>query len=503
MSQSPDRAGRWSPITPLPRDLEQANGTFAALDELRREWDRQLSAVTETERIRRHQRSLRRLALETGVLERLYDINWGLTLTLVAHGFAREVVERAGGDIDDGTLATLAAQREALEMVTDFVRANRNLTSGFIQELHAAITRTQRTYTAIDMLGRVTETELPHGTWKKWPNHVRRHDGSLLEYCPPEHVSTEVDNLTTWYEEMERERRAHPVICAAWLHHRFVQIHPFADGNGRVARALTLVVMQRHHYAPLVVDRFRKADYLSALDDANDGDLRPLVKLFVSLESAALAGELESWEEPKSGTSLDVAHTLAAQLAARRAKEAESIRRDLDTRARFVAGLLKYWFERKRDELQGIFRSQGVNAEVMVSLEVPPDSERTHYFKRQVIESARRAGHFADLGGCTAWARLVVVVEGTKASYVASLHAAGREPGVMAITTFAVLGQAPTKRETPLEDHPAPTDLPTTSEAFRFVHTETTEALSGRSEELYEFLDSGLSVALADLSQRI
>jgi|GEM_PF-6737520 len=30
----------------------------------------------------------------------------------------------------------------------------------------------------------------------------------------------------------------HPLLVAAWLHHQFVQIHPFQDGNGRVTRAL-------------------------------------------------------------------------------------------------------------------------------------------------------------------------------------------------------------------------------------------------------------------------
>src|SRR6266704_240630 len=72
---------------------------------------------------------------------------------------------------------------------------------------------------------------------------------------------------------------AHPVIRAAWLHHRFVAIHPFQDGNGRVARALTLLVLLRAHYAPLVVGRHQRGDYLDALDVAA-GDLRPLVRLF-------------------------------------------------------------------------------------------------------------------------------------------------------------------------------------------------------------------------------
>lgn len=325
----------------------------------------------------------------------------------------------------------------------------------------------------------------------------------MLEYCPPEHVDAEMDRLTTWFEELEQQQQFHPVVHAAWLHHRFVQIHPFADGNGRVARALTLLAMQRHHYAPLVVDRLRKADYLAALEDANDGDLGSLVKLFVSLESSALASELENSEEPAAGTSVEVAHTLAAQLAERRAKESKAIRSALDARALFVGGLLRHWFDTKRDELQKIFNAQGLNAEILASVELPPDSDRTHYFRRQVIDSARRAGHFADLGAFAGWARLIVVVEGVKVSYVASLHAAGRDPGVMAVTTFAVAGQATPTRDITVDEPFETTDFPTTSASFRFVHSESTEVLSSRSEELYGFIDAGLTVALVELMRRV
>ncbi len=502
MVEPNSQARRWSPIEPLAADSVLVNGSFAALDALRQEWGRQLSMLPEVEQTARRQRSLRRLAIETGVIERLYEVDWGLTMTLVAEGFAREVVERAGGSVDDRTLATLVAQRETLEIVLDFVRNDRKLTPGFIREVHQAITRTQETYTAVDSLGRTTETKLPHGVWKTWPNHVRREDGTILEYCPPEHVQAEMDRLTAWFEDIEEEQLVHPMVRAAWLHHRFVQIHPFADGNGRVARSLTLLAMQRHHYAPLVVDRFHRGNYVDALDAANDRDLRPLVRLFVSLESSALVGELESAERPARGTSVEVAHTLATQLAARREKETEAIRRALDVRAKIVGGLLTHWFTVKRSELEEVLRSQGGGANILMA-EEPSGAARSHYYRRQILDSARRAGHFADLRFAE-WRRLVVVVEdlNLKMSYVASLHAAGREPGVMAVTTFAVIGPANQTSADAREGTTEAADISTTSNAFLFVHAENTETLSQRQEELSAFLDSGLTVALLDLMNR-
>src|SRR5262249_50311639 len=145
--------------------------------------------------------------------------------------------------------------------------------------------------------------------------HVLRQDNTLLEYAPPEQVDSEIDRLIAFWKDADGTA-VHPVAKAAWLHHRFVQIHPFADGNGRVARALTLLVLEKHRYAPLVVDRWHRSDYLRALDGANDGRLQELIRLFVKLEGSALTGELERPEETESrGLAIDVAHTLADQLA--------------------------------------------------------------------------------------------------------------------------------------------------------------------------------------------
>src|SRR5712692_9979943 len=121
----------YQPIEGLSDKDRLSNGALAALDALRMEWERRLAEVTEDERARIRQRTLRRLAIETGILERLYDVDWGLTLTLIAEGFTRDVVERAGGQVDDQTLATLRAQLDSLGLVLDFVHQNRRLTPGF------------------------------------------------------------------------------------------------------------------------------------------------------------------------------------------------------------------------------------------------------------------------------------------------------------------------------------------------------------------------------------
>ena len=76
---------------------------------------------------------------------------------------------------------------------------------------------------------------------------------------------------------------SHPVLTAAWLHHRFVQIHPFADGNGRTGRALMNWHLIRHGYLPIAVTSKDRPGYIHALEQADGGDLSVLLGLLCKL----------------------------------------------------------------------------------------------------------------------------------------------------------------------------------------------------------------------------
>jgi hypothetical protein len=482
----------WKSIEPLATTPVSPNGAIAGVDALRKAWEAFLGGVPSSDRLAIRQRSLRRLAVETGIIERLYEVDWGLTLTLVAEGFQRDVIERANGKIDDYTLGTIVAQRESLEMVIDFVHEDRKLSTSFIKELHAALTRTQVEHDVIDSLGRHDRRPLEHGAWKVQPNHVQLEDGTIYECAPPEHVDSEMQRLLSLYADLEATKPAvHPFITAAWLHHRFVQIHPFSDGNGRVARALTLLVLEKHRYAPPVVDRFHRADYMSAIARATGGDLAPLVALFGRLESAALANELEQ-PVTASGTAADVAHTLAAQLSAIRKHKLSARDKALGTRSIAIGARTDRWFEQQEKSLAQTFSGHGLN-DVGVHY-FPYEQAKAHWFRAQVVQSARDVGHYADFTDLAKWwhLRIKLPTEGLHLSFVASMHGAGRAAGVMAVTTCAEIK--------PLSGEEARVEYVNTSnDAFRFAYTEPVESLQARGAELDELLDAALSVALARL----
>src|ERR1700675_4837639 len=96
-----------------------------------------------------------------------------------------------------------------------------------------------------------------------------------------------MDRLVAMHSK--HDARGVPVeVEAAWLHHRFAQIHPFADGNGRVARAITSLVFIKAGWFPLIVKRDDWNRYIDALEAADAGDLRYLVALFVEAQRNTL-----------------------------------------------------------------------------------------------------------------------------------------------------------------------------------------------------------------------
>jgi len=78
----------------------------------------------------------------------------------------------------------------------------------------------------------------------------RPHDtyisGSRYSVSAVSKIPGAMQKLVKWYND--NEKKLHPIELAAALHQRFVFIHPFVDGNGRVARLLMNLALLRNGY---------------------------------------------------------------------------------------------------------------------------------------------------------------------------------------------------------------------------------------------------------------
>ncbi|MCH8267513.1 MAG: Fic family protein, partial [Acidobacteria bacterium] len=140
-------AYKWKPIDPLSDQDKSVD--LKHIDSLRETWLEVRTRLEETSRnnLEKFNEQLARLwSIETGILERIYDIDRGTTEMLIEHGFNADLIERSNTTPDPGQLVeVLRDHRAAVELVQDCVANARPLSIGFIHELHSIITRHQVT----------------------------------------------------------------------------------------------------------------------------------------------------------------------------------------------------------------------------------------------------------------------------------------------------------------------------------------------------------------------
>lgn len=273
----------WQPIS---FDETWLTSNTSKLDDLAPSWFRKREQLKEgSEGYEDFLNKLKRQhAIETGIVEKLYDLKEGITQTFIKEGFVESYLQHGDTNIAPKQLfAYLKDHFQAIDFVFDVVKQNRQITKGFILELHQLITRHQDTTDAVDTLGNIVKVDLIKGQFKKFDNNPKRADGTVFLYCPPVHVDAEIDNLISILSNLE-ERNIKPVIIAAWFHHAFTQIHPFQDGNGRLARLLASLILIRHGLFPFTVKGSEKKKYIDSLEEADKNQPQSLVDYFCEIE---------------------------------------------------------------------------------------------------------------------------------------------------------------------------------------------------------------------------
>jgi Fic family protein len=94
--------------------------------------------------------------------------------------------------------------------------------------------------------------------------------GSRFTPPPPAKLPEQMGQLVAWMQE--NENSLHPVVFAAQVHKRFVFIHPFIDGNGRVSRLLMNLCLLRHGYTLAIVPPVLRVEYIQLLEKAHTED---------------------------------------------------------------------------------------------------------------------------------------------------------------------------------------------------------------------------------------
>ena len=190
-------------------------------------------------------------------------LTYGQTELLLIFGYVS-----GAGHLQD--FNEMKASQVGLEMMSQQVKdGNMPLTQAFIRQLHHTLLRED--YTVYRNLpgGQQTSYVIHAGQYKTRPNSVITRHGDRFEYASPEETPALMTDLVNWYNDAEASGKYSVIELAALFHYRYIRIHPFEDGNGRIARLMVNYILARHGWPMIVVRSRKKQEYLEALHKAD------------------------------------------------------------------------------------------------------------------------------------------------------------------------------------------------------------------------------------------
>lgn len=150
--------------------------------------------------------------------------------------------------------------KEALDYLYDLIEHDKQFTFSehLIKSLHQLVTQTIEK----EWAGRYRNASVRIGGAKHQPP-------SALE------VPRCMHELLEWVSK--EQKKLHPIEFSALLHHKFVNIHPFFDGNGRTGRLLMNIFLLQKGYPLCVILKNDRKKYYQVLAQADEGEYEPLV----------------------------------------------------------------------------------------------------------------------------------------------------------------------------------------------------------------------------------
>jgi fido (protein-threonine AMPylation protein) len=194
------------------------------------------------------------------------------SLTLEETRYYLETQRMVGGKLER-EFHEIKGVWEAIQYLRSVSAQSGDLNEKVILELHRILT------SPIDQ----DQRYLP-GVYKTRDIPILGKDGSRINFVPYDQVPAQMALLLEWYQNNRVER--HPVELAANFHFRFTLIHPFMDGNGRVARLLNDFIMENAGYGPVLLDD--RNQYFEAIRKAEQslpGGIRDIGNLEVDLSA--------------------------------------------------------------------------------------------------------------------------------------------------------------------------------------------------------------------------
>jgi len=91
-------------------------------------------------------------------------------------------------------------------------------------------------------------------------------------------IQKEMNSFTKWIKNQEK---IHPIILLTYVHHYFIAIHPFIDGNGRTGRLLLNYMLLKSGFPPICIKKEERIKYTDYLELSRDGDITKFLNYII------------------------------------------------------------------------------------------------------------------------------------------------------------------------------------------------------------------------------
>lgn len=200
------------------------------------------------------------------------SFTFGETKSLLLHG-----ITASGKPLRDAL--EIRGHNDAIKYLEDIVAKRAPVTQALLRELHRIIIPEDYGIPTLAPDGSTVEKIVHGGEYKSATNHVRTRTGEIFYFAEPYEVGSKMtDLLDRLGGELERPTM-HPIEIATNAHYDLILIHPFDDGNGRLARILMNLVLMRFELPPAVIRTEEKSGYYEALRIADGGERKPFTRL--------------------------------------------------------------------------------------------------------------------------------------------------------------------------------------------------------------------------------
>ncbi|MBU1881510.1 MAG: Fic family protein [bacterium] len=166
------------------------------------------------------------------------------TLTLEETAYYLETQRMIGGKLER-EYREVKGLHKAISFVRELQQPGTELSIDVIKQIHFNLTE------PIEQ-----EQRFNPGQFRSMDSLILGEQGSRISFVSAEQIETEMAALLTWFHE--KGKTLHPLECAARFHYRFSLIHPFIDGNGRVARLIDDYILESAGYGPLVIEDMQR-----------------------------------------------------------------------------------------------------------------------------------------------------------------------------------------------------------------------------------------------------